>query len=136
MKLTDFEMFQIQDFGMMLKLDKGKSVIGRIPALIKVFLLLPGANSNSYAQCLIRTLGILLHLKKTNHPIFDVFLHNACAFNEEAGEICLSVLSRAVSGATKQDIDLCENKFLLTKWQIELARDLGQAVNYEQFPKG
>jgi hypothetical protein len=127
---------QTQDYGVLLKMDKGAAIMKHLPLFIKVFLMNKGANSNSYAQCLIRTYGILLRLKKMKHPIYKVFLHNACAFNEEAGEICLSVLARGIDGSTKQQIDLCENKFLLTKWQIEMARDMGNTVSYDQFAKG
>ena len=70
--------------------------------------------SPSYEKSLLLNFVYLSHLRASKHRAWDIFLNNTAAFNEEAGEVALSVLSRQLNGDTNSmDVSHVDNVFRL-----------------------
>ena len=55
-----------------------------------------------------------------------MFINNASAFNEESGEIALSVLARDIArGGVRSDLKKVSKTFALVKAKAEVAQDIG-----------
>ena len=66
---------------------------------------------------------LLGHYEAVNHPCWQLFKQNASAFNEEAGEIALSVLARDIArGGVRGDLKKISRTFSPVKAKSELAQ--------------
>ena len=84
---------QVGDYGCRLKMDSGADVLASQALLLKVSLLVRGAKCTEYIRALTASLLQWSEHERTNHPCWQLFSHNVSAFNEESGEIALSVLA-------------------------------------------
>ena len=91
----------------MLKLDSGAQVLQAQAMLLKVFMMIGGRQTSEYISALTASLLLCGHYEtceRCDHPCWHLFKNNSSAFNEESGEIALSVLlatsREAGSGAT------------------------------------
>ena len=84
---------QVSDYGCYLKMDAGEDVLGAQALLLKVFMLIGGRQCNEYINALTASIMLWGHYEAVNHPCWQLFKQNASAFNEEAGEIALSVFA-------------------------------------------
>ena len=65
------------------------------------------------------------HYESCGHPCWQLFVNNASAFNEESGEIALSVLARDISrGGVRSDCKKVSQTFALVKAKTEVAQDM------------
>jgi hypothetical protein len=74
------------------------------------------------------------HYEQCNHPCWQLFQHNASAFNEESGEISLSILARDISrGGVRSDCKKVSQTFKLVKAKAEVAEDIGIDIAGDDF---
>jgi hypothetical protein len=128
--------FQVQDYGIALKLDDGKEMFIHIARLLKVFFCL---GSNLYEGVLLCQLLVLSHLRRHNHPVWQMFHHNLSAFNEECGELSFSVLSRSTQGdSLRSDAVHMNDTYKLIHQYRAVANDFESALyqNQKVDPKG
>ena len=115
-------------------MDDGEKVFVAQKKLLHVFLMIDGQSSREYQRNLILSLAIWEHLRSTNHPVWSMFSSNACAFNEEAGEICFSVLARGVAkNGTRSDIQKISKWFRLINTKVAIAHDVGEDICGQDF---
>ena len=73
-----------------------------------------------------RSIMLWGHYAAVNHPCWQLFKQNASAFNEEAGEIALSVLARDIArGGVRGDLKKVSQTFSLVKAKSELPQEFG-----------
>ena len=97
-------MSQVGDYGCTLKMDAGADVLAAQARLLKVFPLVGGAKCSEYVRALTASLLQWSEYERVNHPCWQLFANNASAFNEESGEISLSVLAREIArGGVRSD---------------------------------
>ena len=73
--------------------------------LLKVFMLIGGRQCSEYINALTASIMLWGHYEAVNRPCWQLFKQNASAFNEEAGEIALSVLARDIArGGVRGDL--------------------------------
>ena len=115
-------------------MDDGKQLFEAQQQLLHIFLLLDGPSSREYQKCMMASLLIWHHYKKTNHPVWKMFKSNSCAFNEESGEICFSVLARGVAkNGARSDAKTISSWYRLIHTKIEVAQDIGVDICGEDF---
>ena len=100
------------DYGIALKCNDGVIAFKKLIALLKLLMLLnwnPVKNvstSNSYIQSIMLQVRLLHYQFRANLPMYEMFKKRLSLFNEEAGELSFSVLSRCVLGdTTKHQLD-------------------------------
>ena len=72
--------------------------------LLKVFMMIGGRSCTEYIKALTASIMLWGHYESTQHPCWQLFRHNASAFNEESGEIALSALARDIfRGGVRSD---------------------------------
>jgi hypothetical protein len=115
---------------MSLKLDRGAWILKRSFALMAIFLLGKDRECGEYRRAFLLHLMLLHHWKDARHTIWKMMNSNACAFNEEAGEIAFSVLSRVVGGSmVRRDADQLTQKFVLSREQVRFWKDMGLDIS-------
>ena len=78
-----------------------------------------------YIRALKASIMLSGHYESTQHPGWQLFRHNASAFNEESGEISLSALARDISrGEVRNDCEKVSKTFKLVKAKAEVAEDI------------
>jgi hypothetical protein len=109
-----------------MKMDAGADVLRAQALLLKLFMLIGGAKCSEYINALSASLLLWGQYEQCNHPCWQLFQHNANAFNEESGEISLSVLARDISrGGVRSDCKKVAQTFKLVKAKAEVAEDFG-----------
>ena len=122
------------DYGCKLKMDKGTDVLAAQALLLKVFLLVGGPKCSEYVRALSASIAQWSEFERTNHPCWQLFQHNANAFNEESGEISLSVLARELARTgVRSDIEKVAKSFKLVKAKAEVAADVGVDISGDDF---
>ena len=127
-------MSQVGDYGCTLKMDAGADVLAAQARLLKVFLLVGGAKCSEYVRALTASLLQWSEYERVNHPCWQLFANNASAFNEESGEISLSVLAREIArGGVRSDCKKVSQTFKLVKAKSEVAADIGVDISGGDF---
>ena len=127
-------MSQVGDYGCTLKMDAGADVLAAQARLLKVFLLVGGAKCGEYVRALTASLLQWSEYERVNHPCWQLFANNASAFNEESGEISLSVLAREIArGGVRSDCKKVSQTFKLVKAKSEVAADIGVDISGGDF---
>ena len=115
-------------------MDDGDRLLTRFALLLKVFILLESPRTREYTRALAVSLLQWLSMKQSGHPCWTMFNNNACAFNEERGEISFSVLARDIArGGVRSDIKMVNKRYQLLKHRMRVARDLGAEVVGDDF---
>ena len=115
---------QVLDYGCTVKMDQGRRVVLGQAKLLKLFMLLRGRDTTEYEKALLASLLVWARNKHGKSFLWKMFKQNACAFNEEAGEVAFSVLARQVSkGGLRGDLESCDKAFKLSKVNIQVADD-------------
>jgi len=115
-------------------MDAGADVLRAQALLLKVFLLIGGKSCSEYIRALTASILLWSNYEKSQHPCWLLFQHNASLFNEESGEISLSVLARDISrGGVRSDCKKVSTTFKLVKAKSELAQDIGIDLAGEDF---
>jgi hypothetical protein len=96
--------------------------------ILKLFLL---TGQGQYARSLICDLLIQSHQRDTKHAVWNLSRTDPNCFNEEAGEISLSVLARLTAGTDKRDLDMMRQRYRLVKSTLVVAHHT-QAVGRER----
>lgn len=105
-------------------MDQGRLVILGQAKLLKLFMLLRGRDTFEYEKALLASLLVWARNKEAKSFLWKMFKQNACAFNEEAGEVAFSVLARQVSkGGLRGDLESCDKAFKLSRVNIQVADD-------------
>ena len=78
-------------------MDAGADVLAAQALLLKVFLLVGDAKCSEYVRALTASQLQWSEFERVNHPCWQLFRNNVSAFNEEGGEISLSVLARELA---------------------------------------
>ena len=121
---------QVSDYGCYLKMDAGEDVLRAQALLLKVFMLIGGRQCNEYINALTASIMLWGNYEAVNHPCWQLFKQNASAFNEEAGEIALSVLARDIArGGVRGDLKKVSQTFSLVKAKSELAQELRAMIS-------
>ena len=119
-------MCQVGDYGCYLKMDSCADVLRAQALLLKVFMMIGGRSCTEYIRALTASIMLWGHYESTQHPCWELFRHNASAFNEESGEISLSALARDISrGGVRSDCEKVSKTFKLVKAKAEVAEDIG-----------
>ena len=110
---------------MALKLDGGKLIEIYQWRLLKMFVILDGPSSREYQRAMAVSLSLWSWMHRKGHPGSRLWLENASLWNEEAGEICFSVLARGIAGSgMRSDVKAVSRKFQLIRSKIDVATDL------------
>merc|ERR1711966_544276 len=106
------------------KMDQGRRIVLGQAKLLKLFMLLRGKDTYEYEKAILASLLVWARNKRGKSFLWEMFKQNACAFNEEAGEVAFSVLARQVSkGGLRADLEACDKAFKLSKVNIQVADD-------------
>lgn len=114
-----------------MKTDSGEKFL---PYLFRAFKGLMLLNSPSYSNCILQSLLILLHWRRHNLPMWQMFCHNLSCFNEESQEIAFGLLAQSTSSDTLSSVF----SHLDQKWKLlrsfyfhstELAVDLNSTTS-------
>ena len=90
-------------------------------------MLIGGRQCSEYINALTASIMLWGHYESVNHPCWQLFKQNASAFNEEAGEIDLSMLARDIArGGVRGDLKKVSQTFSLVKAKSELAQEFGR----------
>jgi hypothetical protein len=101
--------------------------------LFKVFLLLPGSDTREYEKALLANLCLLVRARADDSPYWRLFDANACAFNEESGEVAFSCLARQVAkGGTRTEVEQVTKYFALMRLKMDVADDFNVEVVGDQ----
>ena len=101
---------QVLDYGCTVKMDQGRRVVLGQVKLLKLFMLLRGRDTTEYEKALLASLLVWARNKHGKSFLWKMFKQNACAFNEEAGEVAFSVLARQVSkGGLRGNLESCDS---------------------------
>ena len=115
-------------------MDKGADVLTAQALLLKVFLLVGGAQCSEYIRALTASIAQWSEYERVNHPCWQVFEENANAFNEESGEIALSALARELARTgVRSDCKKVSQSFKLVKAKAEVAADIGVDISGDDF---
>ena len=110
----------------MLKTDSGAQVLQAQALLLKVFLKISGRQSSEDISALTASPMLWGHCGSCEHPCCHLFKNNASVFNEESGEIALSVLARDIArGGVGSTLKKVSKTFALVKAKAEVAQDNG-----------
>lgn len=105
-----------------------------ITRLLKLFFCL---GSPIYEEACLAQLLILSHLRRYNHPVWQMFQHNLSAFNEECGELSFSVLSRSTQGdSLRSDIEHMNDTYRLIHLYRSVADDFESSLYRNQTVDG
>ena len=100
--------------------------------LLKLFLM---SGNNQYARALLCDLLVFTHQQGFRHPIFQLLLADPHCFNEEPGEISLSVLARLNLGMTdKRSLKTMQNRYRLSKASMLIAHYLNPRMQKRLIP--
>lgn len=100
--------------------------------LLKLFLM---SGSKQYARSLICDLLIITHQHQVDHPIFRLSEADPHCFNEEPGEISLSVLARLNLGMTdKRSLKVMGQRYRMSKAAMLLAHYLNPRMRKRLIP--
>ena len=115
-------------------MDSGADVHPSQALLLKVFLLVGGAQCTGFIRALTASLLQWSEYEPINHRCWQVFFHNVSAFNVESGEIALSVLARDIArGGVRCDCAKVSQTFKLVKAKAEVAADIGVDISGGDF---
>ena len=115
-------------------MDAGSDVLAAQALLLKVFLLIGGSKCSEYVRALTASLAQWSEYERCNHPCWQMFTNNASVFNEESGEISLSVLAREIArGGVRSDCKKVSQTFKLVKAKAEVAADIGVDISGGDF---
>ena len=117
------------DYGVCLKagMDESKALFRMKVSMLRLFL---STGQGQYARCLICDLLIQSHQFRNGHAVWKLTRADPNCFNEEAGEISLSVLSRLTAGADRRNIDLMQRRYRLTKSSLVVAHHMKSASRW------
>ena len=116
---------QMFDYGISLRLDKGKHIIKKLLPVLKMLMLFKEGKSCEYIQGIMFQLHLLDYHKTINSPTWQMFKNQASVFNEESGEVSFSILARTVLGhSNKADIDHMNDRYK----QINSVREIDDAL--------
>ena len=102
---------QVQDYYIMIQLNKYDSMVTQLLVMLKVMVSL---RSPHYIKGVLMNMLIFTHQKKHMLAPYRMFAQQCSSFNEEAGEISLSVLNRVSrSNPNVHDIQHCSHLFML-----------------------
>ena len=125
---------QVADYSCYLKMDAGEEVLRAQARLLKVFLMIGGRNCSEYINALVASLLLWGHYESEDHPCWQMFRENASAFNEESGEISLSLLARELARTgVRSDLPKVSRSFSLVKAKAEVAQDIGVDIAGDDF---
>jgi len=115
-------------------MDSGVDVLRCQALLLKFFLLVGGAQCTEYIRALTASILQWSNYQSCQHPCWQLFANNASAFNEESGEISLSILARDIArGGVRSDCNKVSQTFKLVKAKAELAEDVGLDISGGDF---
>jgi hypothetical protein len=115
-------------------MDAGADILRAQALLLKVFLMIGGRQSAEYIKALTASIMLWAHYESCQHPCWQIFQHNASAFNEESGEISLSILARDIArGGIRSDCKKVSQTFSLVKAKAEVAQDIGVDLAGDDF---
>ena len=119
---------QALDYGIFLKLDSGHGFIEHCTRMLKLFVLL---DSQEYVDCMVMFLNTLTFLRRAKTPVWYMYLHHLNCFNEEAGEISFSILSRAMLGDNhKHELDHMSTMYQLTPLYRKITREMQDDIGH------
>ena len=115
-------------------MDAGEDVLRAQARLLKVFLMIGGRKCTEYVNALSASILLWGHYESIDHPAWQMFRNNASAFNEESGEISLSMLARDIARTgVRSDLDKVSRTFALVKAKAEVAQDIGIDISGDDF---
>jgi hypothetical protein len=118
-------LMQAQDYAASLKSDDGVLVRDHMMRVLWLFIKVGGRQCSEYIRGMLCNFNVLHHLFTVKHPVWRMFETNPSAFNEEAGELSLSVLARLTSSTPSQSsLSQLNNKYRLIRLQLQCAQDL------------
>jgi hypothetical protein len=99
--------------------------------MLQLLIILAENKSNPYIRSIIMQLLIILHQQKHDLPAWQIVRHSLSLFNEEAGEMSFSVLSRCVLGDTiKHKLEYMNNMYssihFMQEVDVEMREDNGK----------
>ena len=114
---------QVVDYGLAMKSDNGVLVTKHLALLLRINLMFK--QKNAYCRSMFMHMLLLLYQNKHKLPAWQMYEKSASVFNEEVGEISLSVLSRVVLGDTlKSDFDHMSRLYLLQHHYRAVAKEI------------
>ena len=106
-----------------MKSDNGLLVTKHLALLLRINLMFK--QKNAYCRSMFMHMLLLIYQSKHNLPAWQMYAKSASVFNEEVGEISLSVLSRVVLGDTlKSDFEHMSKLYLLQHQYRAVANDI------------
>jgi hypothetical protein len=132
---------QVLDYGLALKCNSGHMGLKCLLRMLQLLIILAETKSNTYIRSVIMQILIVLHQKHHNLPSWRLLKNSLSLFNEEAGEMSFSVLSRCVLGDTiKHKLDYMNNMYrsihFMQEVDLELREDNGkkftQDINFRR----
>jgi hypothetical protein len=93
---------QVLNYGIVLRLNDGKLGIKHLMRMLDLLLMISGGRGGSYCHSVIMQLLVVQHQYFYNLPQWQMLKNSMSTYNEEAGEISFSLLSRIVLGDTQQ----------------------------------
>ena len=119
---------QVLDYGIFLKLDTAEGYMIHMGRLLKTFIIL---GCREYAECVAMHMNTLSYVKHHNTPAWQMMVNHFGCFNEELGEISLSVLSRAMLGDNhKHKIEHITEMYRLTPLYRAVCSDMKEQVGH------
>ena len=101
-----------------------------LPYLFKAFKALLLLNSPTYANCLLQSLLVLLHWRRHDLPLWNLFRFNLSCFNEESQEIAFGLLAQATSSDTLSSVfDHLDKKWKLLRSFYSHSAELSADIN-------
>jgi hypothetical protein len=99
--------------------------------MLQLLIILAGNKANPYIRSIIMQLLVILHQKQHNLPAWQILKRSLSLFNEEAGEMSFSVLSRCVLGDTiKHKLEYMNNMYasihFMQEVDVEMREDNGK----------
>ena len=114
---------QVVDYGLAMKSDNGVLVTKHLALLLRVNLMFK--QKNAYCRSMFMHMLLLLYQGRRRLPAWQMYEKSASVFNEEVGEISLSVLSRVVLGDTLQsDFEHMSKLYLLQHHYRAVAKEI------------
>ena len=111
------------DYALAMKSDDGHLVTKHLALLLRLNLMFK--QKNAYSRCMFFHMLLLFHQRKHKLPSWQMYTKSASVFNEEVGEISLSVLGRAVLGDTLQsDFEHMSKIYLLQHQYRAVTKDI------------
>ena len=117
-------------------MDDGHLILKMQYRLLKVFHILDGPKSREYQRALATSIHLWEFWKSHGHPAWEIFQNHPSCWNEEAGELCFSVLAREIaSSGVRSDHAAVARKFRLVNSKIEVAHRLQVDLEGEGFSR-